>query len=236
MAGQSDSTMSLFSSEEIEFMAEDEMTEIVPNLRMDSLNFICGDYGPFLPQLAAQVPLWLALALKKRGKCTIRLPQWMSVENLTRVLEAERDSHAFQPLPFHYIEISRLLFDHAREDIPDMYMVRSLIEDIRDVRFHKVETNLEKVYCIYGDGTFHPEYRQWAMLLAKTPLSTCWTYQMFGKTMSAMEVNVIRAFAGRALQAFYKHDNEQQTPDTDRALDKQPQIPTDRPKRNLKPR
>jgi GINS complex subunit 2 len=48
--------------------------------------------------------------------------------------------------------------------------------------------------------------------------------------MSAMEVNIIRAFAGRALQAFYKHDNEQQAPDTDRMLDKQPQIPTDRPK------
>lgn len=208
MAGQSDSTMSLFSSEEIEFMAEDEMVEIVPNLRMDSLNFICGDYGPFYPQLAAQVPLWLALALKKRGKCTIRLPQWMSIENLTQVLEAERDSHAFQPLPFHYVEISRLLFDLAREDIPDMYMVRSLIEDIRDVRFHKVETNLEKF----------------------TASTVTW------KNMSAMEVNVIRAFAGRALQAFYKHDNEQQTPDTDRTLDKQPQIPTDRPKRNLKPR
>ncbi|KAI5578799.1 hypothetical protein BDE02_08G050300 [Populus trichocarpa] len=137
MAGQSDSNMSLFSPEEIEFMAEDEPVEIVPNLRMDSLNFICGDYGPFHPQLAAQVPLWLAVALKKRGKCTIRPPQWMSIENLAQFLELERDSHAFQPLPFHYLEISRLLFDHAREDIPDMYMVRSLIEDIRDVRFHK---------------------------------------------------------------------------------------------------
>ena len=69
MAGQSDSNMSLFSPEEvpsllsthdlqiyawlfmlgccffffsqIEFMAEDELVEIVPNLRMDSLNFIC---------------------------------------------------------------------------------------------------------------------------------------------------------------------------------------------------
>jgi GINS complex subunit 2 len=48
--------------------------------------------------------------------------------------------------------------------------------------------------------------------------------------MSAMEVNIIRAFAGRALQAFYKHDNEQQATDTDRMVDKQPQIPTDRPK------
>ncbi|KAJ6325246.1 hypothetical protein OIU76_012346 [Salix suchowensis] len=221
MAGQSDSTMSLFSSEEIEFMAEDEMTEIVPNLRMDSLNFICGDYGPFLPQLAAQVPLWLALALKKRGKCTIRLP---SVDNGTLMHSS--------PLPFHYIEISRLLFDHAREDIPDMYMVRSLVEDIRDVRFHKVETNLEKFTASTVTAVGDAVNRDTLIYL----LDLSNVVSLFGKTMSAMEVNVIRAFAGRALQAFYKHDNEQQTPDTDRALDKQPQIPTDRPKRNLKPR
>ena len=69
----------------------------------------------------------------------------MSVENLTRVLEGERDSQgAFQALPLHYVEISRLLFDYTRDDIPDMYMVRSLIEDIKDVRIHKVETSLEK--------------------------------------------------------------------------------------------
>ncbi|OAY46101.1 DNA replication complex GINS protein PSF2 [Manihot esculenta] len=207
MAGQSDSHLSLFSPEEVEFMAEDELVEIVPNLRMDSLNFICGDYGPFYPQIATQVPLWLAVALKKRGKCTIRPPQWMSIENLTRVLEGERDSHAFQPLPFHYVEISRLLFDHAREDIPDIYMVRSLIEDIRDVRFHKVETNLEKF----------------------TASTVTW------KNMSAMEVNIIRAFSGRALQAFYKHENEHMMPDTDRTQDRQPQI-LNAPKRNLKPR
>ncbi|XP_050209791.1 DNA replication complex GINS protein PSF2 isoform X1 [Mercurialis annua] len=208
MAGQSNSQLSLFSPEEVEFMAEDELVEIVPNLKMDSLNFISGDYGPFYPQIAAQVPLWLALALKKRGKCTIRPPQWMSIENLTQVLESERDSHAFQPLPFHYVEISRLLFDHARDDISDVYIVRSLTEDIRDVRFHKVETNLEKF----------------------TASTVTW------KNMSAMEVNIIRAFAGRALQAFYKHEDEQVMADSDRTQDRQQQVPSVRQKRNLKPR
>lgn len=42
--------------------------------------------------------------------------------------------------------------------------------------------------------------------------------------MSAMEVNIIRAFSGRALQAFYKHENEHMMPDTDRTQDRQPQI------------
>ncbi|KAJ4826362.1 hypothetical protein Tsubulata_033413, partial [Turnera subulata] len=88
----------------------------------------------------------------------------------------------------------------ASEDIPERYMVRSLIEDIRDVRFHKVQTNLEKF----------------------TASAVTW------KNMSAMEVNIIRAFSGRALQAFYKH--EQLTPDSDRAPDTQPQIPSNRPR------
>ncbi|XP_062112090.1 DNA replication complex GINS protein PSF2-like isoform X2 [Humulus lupulus] len=79
MAGQSDPHPSLFSAEEIEFMGEDEMIEFVPNMRMEPLNLISGDYGPFFPQMVTQVPLWLEIALKKRGKCAIRPPSWMSI-------------------------------------------------------------------------------------------------------------------------------------------------------------
>ncbi|XP_059458672.1 DNA replication complex GINS protein PSF2 isoform X2 [Corylus avellana] len=196
MAGQSDPNLSLFSAEEVEFIAEDEMVEIVPNLRMDALNFIC-------------VPLWLAVALKKRGKCTIRPPLWMSVEKLTQVLEAERDSQrVFEQLPFHYVEISRLLFDHARDDIPDVYMVRSLVEDIRDVRFHKVETNLETL-----------NERALALKI---------------NNLSAMEVNIVRPFIGRALQAFYKHDSPELIPDQERISDRRPQVANNAARRHLR--
>lgn len=89
------------------------------------------------------MPLWLAVALKRRGKCTFRPPGWLSVgkieishfadenfeclsfncfslllslrnsiDNLTQVLEAEREPQSkFQALPFSYVEIARLLFD-----------------------------------------------------------------------------------------------------------------------------
>ncbi|PSS32581.1 DNA replication complex GINS protein, partial [Actinidia chinensis var. chinensis] len=79
MAAQSDPHGSEFSAAELEFLAEDQMIEIVPNMRMESLNLISGDFGPFHPQISTQVPLWLAVALKKRGKCTIRPPEWMLV-------------------------------------------------------------------------------------------------------------------------------------------------------------
>ncbi|CBI26496.3 hypothetical protein VitviT2T_024097 [Vitis vinifera] len=207
MAGQSDPYISLFSAQEVEFLGEDEMVEIVPNMRMDPLNLICGDFGPFRPQIATQVPLWLAVALKKRGKCTIRPPEWMSVDKLTQVLEAERNSlREFQPLPFHYVEIARLLSDHARDDIPDVYMVRSLIEDIRNVRFHKVETGLE---------TIHER-----------------THAVKLKNLSAMEANIVRPFVVRALQAFYKHDSPEMIPQPDTTAIRRRQVADRGPKRD----
>ncbi|KAI4346962.1 hypothetical protein L6164_007820 [Bauhinia variegata] len=209
MAGQSDPQFSLFSAEELEFIAEDEMVEIVPNLRMEPLNLICGDFGPFFPQIATQVPLWLAVALKKRGKCSIRPPEWMSVEKLTQVLEAERESQEMsEQLPFHYVEISRLLFDHARDDIQDVYMVRSLIEDIRDVRFHKVETDLEA----FNGRTIAVKI----------------------KNLSAMEVNIVRPFIRRSLQAFYKHDSPELIPDPERVSDRRPHAVNNAPRRQLR--
>nr|AAD38294.1 unknown protein [Oryza sativa Japonica Group] len=209
MAGQSDPHLSIFSPSEVEFVAEDEIVEIVPNIRMEALNMICGDFGPFFPQIASKVPLWLAVALKKRGKCTIRTPDWMTVDRLTQVLDAERESpKEFQPLPFHYIEISKLLFDHARDDISDAYLVRSLIEDIRDVRFHKVETGLETI-----SGRTH------AVKL---------------KNLSAMEVNIVRPFMVRTLQAFYKHDSPQMIQQADNTGSR-PTPVTDRgPRRDLR--
>ncbi|XP_039136636.1 DNA replication complex GINS protein PSF2 [Dioscorea cayenensis subsp. rotundata] len=211
MAGQSDPQLSIFTAPEVEFLAEDETIEIVPNIRMEALNMICGDFGPFFPQIAAQVPLWLAVALKRRGKCAIRHPEWMSVARLTQVLEAERESpREFQPLPFHYVEISRLLFDHAHDDIPDEYMVRSLIEDIRDVRFHKVESGLESI-----SGRTH------AVKL---------------KNLSAMEVNIVRPFIIRTLQAFYKHDSPQMILQPEAVGNRRPQVADRGPRRDLRPR
>ncbi|KAI8006052.1 DNA replication complex GINS protein PSF2 [Camellia lanceoleosa] len=168
-----------------------------------------GDFGPLHPQIPTQVPLWLAVALKKRGKCTIRPLEWMSVEKLTQVLEAERDSQkTFQRLPFHYVEISRLLFDHARDNIADIYMVRSLIEDIKDVRFHKIGTGLEVI-----------SQRTAALKL---------------EHLTAMEVNIVRPFVVRALQTLYKLDSPEIIQELDLRANRRFLTANHGPKRPLK--
>ncbi|CAI9768309.1 unnamed protein product [Fraxinus pennsylvanica] len=136
---------------------------------------------------------------------------YQSTKKLTQVLEAERDSEKFQPLPFHYVEISRLLFDYAREDIQDVYMVRSLIEDIKDVRFHKIGTGLEII-------------------------SRERTYALRLKNLSAMEANIVRPFVTRALETFYKLSSPEMIQESDHLSNRQPQVTNRGPRRQLKDR
>ncbi len=52
---------------------------------MHRLYIVCrmqGEYGPFNPSMATQVPLWLAVNLRKRQKCRIEPPHWLNVGGL----------------------------------------------------------------------------------------------------------------------------------------------------------
>ncbi|GAX72832.1 hypothetical protein CEUSTIGMA_g287.t1 [Chlamydomonas eustigma] len=136
--------------EELEMFAEQEMITIVPNFSLDrgSVLYCIGDcYGPFQANSQIEVPIWLALTLRKRNKCTIIPPDWLSKDRLTNMLAEEKESvHFFQPLPFYYVEISKLLFQDAVDAFGENYLeVTGLIESIRKVRYHKIESGLRKV-------------------------------------------------------------------------------------------
>jgi len=45
-----------------------------------------------------------------------------------------------------------------------------------------------------------------------------------------MEVNIVRPFIGRALQAFYKHDSPELIPDPERVSDRRPQVVNNAPR------
>ncbi|KAH0904804.1 hypothetical protein HID58_044307, partial [Brassica napus] len=82
--------VSLFAvCNDVEFMAEDEMVEIVPNMNMEPLNFIA---------IPTQVPMWLAVALKRRGKCTFRPP--------ASKFQGEITSRGHKRCPVHKLEIN----------------------------------------------------------------------------------------------------------------------------------
>lgn len=69
---------------EMEYVASTEtMIRILPLVSVDRVRLLSGTYGPFRPPAHAEVPLWLALSLRKKRKCVIIPPDWLSVGTLS---------------------------------------------------------------------------------------------------------------------------------------------------------
>ncbi|KNC96146.1 DNA replication protein PSF2 [Spizellomyces punctatus DAOM BR117] len=130
---------------EVEFIAENETITIVPLHRMGTLQLINGSYGPFKPPIKHQVPLWLALTLKRKQKCLIQPPEWLDVAYLRTKLEQETSGENFSDLPFRFMEVSHALLDCAADDVPQADMVRTLLKDLREVRQAKARRGLQAI-------------------------------------------------------------------------------------------
>ena len=70
-----------------------------------------GTIEPMRPARRTQVPLWLALILRKSTGCQIVPPSWFTVGALTSLLQEEQNNENYQPVDFHYIEIATLLLE-----------------------------------------------------------------------------------------------------------------------------
>lgn len=76
--------------DEIEFLAECHTVKILPRFKLSKLYLISGEVGPFEANRLVEVPIWLAVNLKQRQKCTIVPPHWMNVEVLEQLKEKEK--------------------------------------------------------------------------------------------------------------------------------------------------
>lgn len=141
-----------------------------------------GDFGPFQPLIPAEVPLWLAVTLKTRQRCSIRPPAWLSAEELRGRLEQEKRGMRFEEFPPNFLEIAHLLLDAARDDIPDAHKVEGLIADIEAKRNAKLRHGLGQMSTIHMN----------IQMNHVTPL----------------EVNRVRRFATGALDMLARLDTE----------------------------
>jgi len=93
---------------EVELIGEDELVKIRPKFSHPVMHFIYRDIGPFEPSVDVKVPLWLAITLKKRLKCNIVPPEWLSTEQIQALAKHEELlREGFQQLPSpHFMEIT----------------------------------------------------------------------------------------------------------------------------------
>ena len=131
--------------EENEFYAENEIVSIIPKFQAERIYFASGTFGPFRPPKPAQVPLWLAVYLRKLGQCEVQLPLWLDYEVLKSIKTYEDRNERFcDDLPYYYYEIAFSLFNNCAEDFKEVARVQSLVEDIHQIRKEKLKLSLRK--------------------------------------------------------------------------------------------
>ncbi|TIA87244.1 hypothetical protein E3P99_03279 [Wallemia hederae] len=131
---------------ELHFIATSEYAvEIVPNFSMGQIRLLSGIWGPFRPPAKAKVPLWLALDLKRRKRCAVVPPEWLTVDHLQEKLKDETSDGQYADLPFRYLEISKAIIEVAGDDLDNAAVIRSLLMDIRQARQTKSREGVLKM-------------------------------------------------------------------------------------------
>lgn len=131
-----------------DFLAEDELIEIVPNFKYENvLNLINGDFGPFAPAIPTKVPIWMALNLFRQQKCKINLPQW--IMELDKLSEEQAISSSLIKMPCkHWREVIKLLESH---NVAMPFKDKDLVERRDAILSRSVHTLLDTVVSLDDD-------------------------------------------------------------------------------------
>ncbi|KAI4866824.1 GINS complex, PSF2 component [Hypoxylon rubiginosum] len=86
---------------EVAFLCEMEMVTVVPRQRLESIPLLSGKTPALRPPHRAQLPLWLALLLKKQRRANIVAPPWLLADSLKDIVNQETnvDPEAFSLPP-----------------------------------------------------------------------------------------------------------------------------------------
>ena len=134
------------SNNELEFLSENSLIEIIPSFNKPSLSLPIGTFGPFKPNKIVKVPLWFAIKLNKENKCKIIPPSIYSISQLKNILDSEKENKSsFFCLIPNFFEIINNLLNECPECFENSKKVSELIEDIASVRNEKINKIIENI-------------------------------------------------------------------------------------------
>ncbi|ETN42821.1 uncharacterized protein HMPREF1541_01979 [Cyphellophora europaea CBS 101466] len=74
---------------EVAFLCEMEMVTVIARQRIERLDLLGGPTKTLIPPQRANLPLWLAILLKRQKRANIMPPPWLYADSLTEILELE---------------------------------------------------------------------------------------------------------------------------------------------------
>ncbi|KAK9366413.1 hypothetical protein V1509DRAFT_629812 [Lipomyces kononenkoae] len=137
-----------FMPSEISFLAENTLVTIIPRQAMEPIELIGGTIPSIRPMRRIEVPIWVAILLKKQSRCNIVPPDWLSEENLkiTYDAEAANMTRFSGNLPWEWVEVGELILGSAPDDLSSPpHVIRNLLRDIREVRQAKARAGLKNL-------------------------------------------------------------------------------------------
>lgn len=136
-----------FEVGELNFLAGEEKVTILPRQPLDSIK-LAGWRTPRLrPLRRAEVPLWFAILLKKKSRCSIIWPEWLNEETLDALVkEEEENPDRFTPLPPMWRFLALALLKVAPDDCNgDSDTISQYLQALKEVRLSKVRDGLTRI-------------------------------------------------------------------------------------------
>ncbi|KAH7134391.1 GINS complex protein-domain-containing protein [Dactylonectria macrodidyma] len=86
---------------EVSFLSEMELVTVMPRQRLESIELLSGSTPTLRPPHRSNLPLWLALLLKKQRRANIVPPPWLHPDSLRDVIfhETKVDANRWAPPP-----------------------------------------------------------------------------------------------------------------------------------------
>ncbi|OHT15510.1 DNA replication complex GINS protein PSF2 [Tritrichomonas foetus] len=159
--------------DELSFIAEEEIkVTITPQFSANRIQFLSGEYGPFMAGRPIKVPMWLALFLHSSHSCTLSPPKWLNTDTLKKCLRKEKEQKGIlSKLPRYYMEISFTFLNRASNTLKDSDQIKTLIEDIWDIRFEKLRKSIIEGSAETVDQTQLPNVTQMELHLFREPIT-----------------------------------------------------------------
>jgi hypothetical protein len=172
-----------------DFLAEDALIEIVPKFVYErKLCLLCGEFGPFTPQVRTEVPIWLAMSLRKQQKCEIIIPEW--VKQFKQKIEAE-EQMATHAEPSEEDEARKNMLD----EMPDNWrQVLKLLEADLSVNFKSLIDRREAILKMSAHKLLQYAFRSNALPMLGVTLNNT----------SRSELYLIRDLVQRSFAVFQR--------------------------------
>ncbi|KAK9457583.1 hypothetical protein V1511DRAFT_444825, partial [Dipodascopsis uninucleata] len=141
-----------FTAAEIAFIAENTSISIIPRQTNEKIDLIEGELPALQAMRRNSVPLWIALLLKKQGRCNIVPPEWLSESALKKTyeMEAQNMSRFSNALPWEWIEIGETILASAPDDLTSPpHVIRNLMRDVREIRQAKIRAGVRDLNDMY---------------------------------------------------------------------------------------